>query len=55
MCVRASNKPKEARELLLQIMERFAIDEPNDPLWYAFGMVADAYGDIDWLAVTTSA
>ena len=43
----AAGKPKEARDLLLQAMTTFGLDEPDDAMWFAFGLVAEAYGDTE--------
>jgi tetratricopeptide (TPR) repeat protein len=43
----ASGKPREARDLLLKGMEQVGIDRPDDPAWYGFGLVAEAYGDAE--------
>lgn len=44
-CVYAEvGKTKEARELLLQAMDKLNLDEPDAPYWYAFGRLAEQYG-----------
>jgi transglutaminase-like putative cysteine protease len=43
----ASGKPREARDLLLKGMEQVGITRPDDPAWYGFGLVAEAYGDAE--------
>jgi hypothetical protein len=43
----ASGKPREARDLLLKGMEQVGITRPDDPVWYGFGLVAEAYGDAE--------
>lgn len=43
----ASGKAPEARELLLQAMNVWDLDEPNEPSWFGFGLIAEAYGDTD--------
>lgn len=40
-----SGKTKEARELLLRAMDDKNLDEPNDDFWYAFGRIAEQYGE----------
>jgi len=37
-------KTKEARELLLRAMDSGGFDEPNEPIWYGFGRIAEDYG-----------
>jgi len=37
-------KTKEARELLLRAMDSGGLDEPNEPIWYGFGRIAEDYG-----------
>jgi len=37
-------KTKEARELLLRAMNSGGFDEPNEPIWYGFGRIAEDYG-----------
>src|SRR5208282_5117916 len=34
-------KTKEARELLLRAMDSGGFDEPNEPIWYGFGRIAE--------------
>jgi hypothetical protein len=43
----ASGKPREARDLLLKGMEQLGASKPDDPAWYGFGLVAEAYGDVE--------
>jgi transglutaminase-like putative cysteine protease/tetratricopeptide (TPR) repeat protein len=38
-------KVKEAREVLIQAMDKAGLDEPNDAYWYAFGRIAEQYGE----------
>ncbi len=38
-------KTKEAREVLIQAMEQLNLDEPDPNYWYAFGRVAEQYGE----------
>lgn len=40
-----TGKTKEARELLLHAMDDLNLDEPNDDFWYAFGRIAEQYGE----------
>jgi tetratricopeptide (TPR) repeat protein len=40
-----TGKTKEARELLLRAMDELNLDEPNDDFWYAFGRIAEQYGE----------
>jgi tetratricopeptide (TPR) repeat protein len=40
-------KTREAREVLLQSMAARNIDEPTDDFWYAFGRIAEQYGERD--------
>jgi transglutaminase-like putative cysteine protease/tetratricopeptide (TPR) repeat protein len=45
-CVYAeAGKTKEAREVLLQAMEATALEEPTGNYWYAFGRIAEQYGE----------
>jgi Flp pilus assembly protein TadD len=47
-CVYAEvGKTKEAREVLVHAMDLGNLDEPNDAFWYAFGRVAEQYGELD--------
>jgi tetratricopeptide (TPR) repeat protein len=47
-CVYAElGKTKEAREVLIQAMDLLALDEPNSDYWYAFGRIAEQYGESD--------
>jgi hypothetical protein len=43
----ASGKPREARDLLLKGMEQLGVAKPDDSSWYGFGLVAEAYGDVE--------
>ena len=43
----ASGKPREARDLLLKGMEQLGVPKPDDSAWYGFGLVAEAYGDVE--------
>ncbi len=38
-------KTKEAREVLVQAMDEMNLDEPDDNYWYAFGRIAEQYGE----------
>ena len=40
-------KTKEAREVFIQAMDSLDLDEPNDNFWYAFGRIAEQYGERD--------
>jgi hypothetical protein len=40
-------KTKEAREVLIQSMDLLNLDEPNPDYWYAFGRIAEQYGERD--------
>jgi tetratricopeptide (TPR) repeat protein len=40
-----TGKAKEARDLLLRSMDELNLDEPNDDYWYAFGLIAEQYGE----------
>lgn len=42
-----TGKTKEARDLLLRSMDDLNLDEPNDDYWYAFGRIAEQYGERD--------
>lgn len=47
-CVYAeTGKTKEAHDLLLRAMDDLNLDEPNDDYWYAFGRIAEQYGERD--------
>ncbi len=47
-CVYAElGKTKEARDVLIQAMDGFDLDEPDDGFWYAFGRIAEQYGERD--------
>lgn len=47
-CVYAeTGKTKEAHDLLLRAMDDLNLDEPNDDYWYAFGRIAEKYGERD--------
>jgi transglutaminase-like putative cysteine protease/tetratricopeptide (TPR) repeat protein len=36
---------KDAREVLLRAMDDLNLDEPNDDFWYAWGLIAEQYGE----------
>jgi tetratricopeptide (TPR) repeat protein len=38
-------KAKEAREVLIQAMDLLHLDKPDDNYWYAFGRIAEQYGE----------
>ncbi|MGO9776858.1 MAG: transglutaminase domain-containing protein [Terracidiphilus sp.] len=40
-----AGKTKEAHDLLLRGMDDMNLDEPNDAYWYAFGRIAEQYGE----------
>jgi transglutaminase-like putative cysteine protease/Flp pilus assembly protein TadD len=40
-----TGKSKEAHDLLLRGMDDMNLDEPNDAYWYAFGRIAEQYGE----------
>ena len=42
-----TGKTKEAHDLLLRGMDDMNLDEPNDAYWYAFGRIAEQYGERD--------
>jgi transglutaminase-like putative cysteine protease/tetratricopeptide (TPR) repeat protein len=45
-CVYAElGKTKEAREVLIQAMDQLGLDEPDANYWYAFGRIAEQYGE----------
>jgi tetratricopeptide (TPR) repeat protein len=47
-CVYAElGKTKEAREVLIQAMNRLNLDAPDSNYWYAFGRIAEQYGEIE--------
>ena len=47
-CVYAEvGKTKEAREVLVQAMDALNLDEPDDNYWYAFGRIAEQYGEYE--------
>jgi transglutaminase-like putative cysteine protease/Flp pilus assembly protein TadD len=41
----ATGKTKEAYQLLVQAMDRENLDEPNSDFWFAFGRIAEQYGE----------
>lgn len=42
-----TGKTKEAHDLLLRAMDQLNLDEPDDDYWYAFGRIAEQYGEHD--------
>ncbi|MGC1421882.1 MAG: hypothetical protein WA815_06000, partial [Terracidiphilus sp.] len=47
-CVYAeTGKTKEAHDLLLRAMDELNLDAPDDDYWYAFGRIAEQYGERD--------
>jgi tetratricopeptide (TPR) repeat protein len=40
-----AGKTKEAHDLLLRGLDDLNLDEPNDDYWYAFGRIAEQYGE----------
>jgi len=42
-----TGKAKEARDLLLRSMDDLNLDQPYDDYWYAFGLIAEQYGERD--------
>jgi tetratricopeptide (TPR) repeat protein len=45
-CVYAEiGKTKEAREVLVQAMDQLNLEEPDPNYWYAFGRIAEQYGE----------
>jgi tetratricopeptide (TPR) repeat protein len=47
-CVYAeTGRTKEAHDLLLRAMDELNLDEPDDDYWYAFGRIAEQYGERD--------
>ncbi|HTX75498.1 MAG TPA: DUF3857 domain-containing protein [Terracidiphilus sp.] len=42
-----TGKTTEARNLLLRAMDDLNLDAPNDDYWYAFGRIAEQYGERD--------
>lgn len=38
-------QPKDARDLLLRAMDELNLEEPDDDYWYAFGRIAEDYGE----------
>jgi transglutaminase-like putative cysteine protease len=43
----ATGKPREARDLLLKGLPRGLAEAPDDSAWYGFGLIAEAYGDVE--------
>jgi len=47
-CIYAEmEKTKEAREVLIQSMDRLNLIEPDPNYWYAFGRIAEQYGETE--------
>lgn len=42
-----AGKPGDAHDLLLRSMDDLDLEQPNDDYWYAFGLVAERYGERD--------
>ncbi len=42
-----TGKTKEAHDLLLRAMDNLNLDAPTDDYWYAFGRIAEQYGERD--------
>ncbi|HEV2287024.1 MAG TPA: hypothetical protein VGR80_13340, partial [Steroidobacteraceae bacterium] len=42
-----AGKTREAREVLLQSMDARGLSEPNSDFWYAFGRIAEQFGERD--------
>jgi len=40
-----TGKAKEARDLLLRSMDELNLDQPDDDYWYAFGRIAEQFGE----------
>lgn len=40
-------RTKEARELLLRMMDLSGLEEPNGPAWFVFGRIAEQFGILD--------
>lgn len=40
-----TGKAKEARDLLLRAMDDLNLDQPDDDYWYAFGRIAEQFGE----------
>jgi Flp pilus assembly protein TadD len=54
-CVYAEiGKTKEAREVLIQAMDQLNLEEPDGNYWYAFGRIAEQYGENDVAAADYS-
>ncbi|HXJ17102.1 MAG TPA: hypothetical protein VNM68_07865, partial [Candidatus Polarisedimenticolia bacterium] len=43
----AQGKPTQALEVLRKAMESAGMEEPNDAVWFAFGLIAEQYGEYD--------
>ncbi len=42
-----AGKTKEARDVLIQAMDLDNLDEPNSDYWYAFGRIAEQFGELE--------
>ena len=42
-----TGRTKEAHDLLVRAMDQLNLDEPNDDFWFAFGRIAEQYGERD--------
>ena len=42
-----TGQTKDAHDLLLRGMDELNLEEPNDDYWYAFGRIAEQYGERD--------
>src|ERR1700692_571009 len=42
-----TGKTKEAHDLLLRAMDQLNLDEPDDDYSYAFGRIAEQYGELE--------
>jgi tetratricopeptide (TPR) repeat protein len=42
-----TGKTKQARDILIQAMDALDLDEPRSEYWYAFGRLAEQYGERD--------
>lgn len=40
-----AGQPRDAHDLLLRSMDDLDLEQPNDDYWYAFGLVAERYGE----------
>jgi Flp pilus assembly protein TadD len=42
-----TGKPRQARDLLLKAMDAAKLDEPDSAVWFAYGMIAEQYGETE--------